>query len=111
MTEQEKLPGHFFIGLLIGGALGALAGVLLAPKSGKELLSEIREKGNAVLKDATEIYADGSKKAKMIIQEARHQAVELKKDADRHLAETRQKAKEILAYRENKQVEAGVAEK
>ena len=97
MAEHEKPQGHFFMGLLIGGALGALAGIFFAPKSGKELRSDIKEKGNEILKDAKEIYADASTKAKEIIEEAKHQAEELKKEADRHLSEARQKAKEIFA--------------
>ncbi|KAF0155842.1 MAG: putative gas vesicle protein [Syntrophaceae bacterium] len=111
MTEHEKPQDHLFLGLLIGGALGVLAGILFAPKSGTKLRSEIREKRNAVLKDAKEIYADASTKAKEIIEEATHQAMALKKDADRHFAETRQKTKEILAHGEKKQAEAGVTEK
>ena len=85
MEEQEKPQCNFFKGLLIGGALGALAGILFAPKSGKELRSDINEIGSEVLKDAKEIYADASTKAKEIIEEAKHQAKELKKEADRHL--------------------------
>jgi len=100
MTLHEKPLGHLFVGLLIGGALGALAGILFAPKSGKELRAEIKEKRNAVLKDAKDIYADASTKTKEIVEEARHQAMELKKDADRHLSEARQKTKEILAHTE-----------
>ena len=97
MAENEKLQGHFFMGFLMGGFLGALAGILLAPKSGKELRSDIKEKGSEVLKDAKDTYADASTKAKQIIEEAKHQAGELKKEADRHLSEARQKTKEILA--------------
>jgi gas vesicle protein len=103
MEEQEKPQGHFFTGLLIGGALGVLAGILFAPKSGKELRSDIKEKGGVVFKDAKHIYADTGTKAKEIIEEATHQAKELKKDADRHLSETRQKAKEILTRGEAKE--------
>lgn len=111
MTEHQITKGHLFAGLLIGGALGALAGILFAPKSGKELRSEIREKGSAALKDAKDIYTDASTKAKEIIEEAGHQATELKRDADRHLSEARQKAKEILAHGEKRQADAGVTEK
>jgi len=97
MTEDENQQGHFCMGFLIGGVLGALAGILFAPKSGKELRSDLKEKGNEVLKDAKDIYADASTRAKEIIAEAKHQAEELKKEADRYLSEARQKAKEILA--------------
>ena len=81
MEEQGKSQVHFFKGLLIGGALGALAGILFAPKSGKKLRSDIREKGREILNDGKEIYADASTKAKEIIWEVKHQAKELKKEA------------------------------
>ena len=97
MAEQENQQGHFFMGFLIGGVLGALAGIFFAPKSGKDLRSDIKEKGSEVLKDGKEIYADASTKAQEIIEEAKRQAKELKKEADRYLSEARQKAKEILA--------------
>jgi gas vesicle protein len=97
MAEHENQQGHIFMGFLIGGVLGALAGILFAPKSGKELRSELKEKGSEVLKEGKEIYADASTKAKEIIEEAKHQAEELKKEADRYLSDARKKAKEILA--------------
>jgi gas vesicle protein len=70
------------MGLLIGGALGALVGIFFAPKSGKELRSDIKEKGSEVLKDEREIYSDDSASVKEIIEEAKHQAKELKKEAE-----------------------------
>jgi gas vesicle protein len=106
MEEHENQQGHFFMGFLIGGVLGALAGIFFAPKSGKELRSGLKEKGNKVLGDAKEIYADAGTKAKEIIEEAKHQARELKKEVDRHLSEARQKTKEILACGEKKGGEA-----
>jgi len=111
MTEHEKPLGHLLVGILIGSAFGTLAGILFAPKSGRELRSEIMAKRNALLKDAKNIYDDASTKASRIVEEATHQAMALKEDADRHFAETRQKTKEILAHGENKHAEAGVAEK
>ena len=100
MAEHESQEGHFFRGLLIGVALGALAGIFFAPKSGKELRSDIKEKGSEVLKDAKNIYTDANTKAKEIIEEAKHRAEELKKEADRYLSESRQKAKEFWAHAE-----------
>jgi gas vesicle protein len=97
MTDHEESQGHFFLGLLIGSALGALAGLFFAPKAGKELRADTKEKGSEALKDAKEIYADARTKAKEIIGETKHQAKKLKKEADRHLSDARHKAKEILA--------------
>jgi gas vesicle protein len=82
MMEQENPQCRFRMGLLIGAALGALAGIFFAPKSGKELRSDIKDKGSAVLKDVKNIYADASTKTKEIIEEAKHQAKELKKEAE-----------------------------
>ena len=81
MEEYGKSQVHFFKGLLVGGALGALAGILFAPKSGKEMRSDIKKKGNKIVKDGKEIYADASTKTKEIIGEVKHQAKELKKEA------------------------------
>jgi gas vesicle protein len=111
MEEHEKPQCHFFMGFLIGGVLGALAGILLAPKSGKELRSAIKEKGSEVLKDGKEIYSDAGMRAKEIIEEAKHQAKELKKEADQYLSEARQKAKEIFADGEKNEAKASKAEK
>ena len=97
MAENEKDCGNFLKGFVIGGVLGALAGIFFAPKPGKDLRSDLKEKGSEVLKDGKEIYADTSTKAKAIIDDAKHRAGELKKEADRHLSEARQKTKEILA--------------
>ena len=82
MAEHEKPQCHFCMGLLIGGALGALAGILFAPKSGKELRSDLKEKGSEILKDGKEVYADASTKAKEIIGEVKHQAKDLKKETE-----------------------------
>jgi gas vesicle protein len=82
MAEQEKPQCDFFTGLLIGGVLGALAGIFFAPISGKKLRSDIKEKSGEFLKDVKEIYADSSTKAKDIVEEAKHQAKELKKEAE-----------------------------
>ena len=82
MEEHENQQCHFCMGLLIGGVLGALAGIFFAPKSGKELRSDIKEKGSEFLKDTKEIYADAGTKAKEIIGEVKHQAKDLKKEAE-----------------------------
>jgi len=110
MAENEKDCGSFLKGFVIGGILGVLAGVFFAPKSGRELRSDLKDKGTEVLKDAKEIYADAGTKAKEIIEEAKQQAKELKKEADRHLSEARLKAKEILARDEKEQAETGESE-
>ena len=111
MAENEKDCGNFLKGFVIGGVWGVLAGIFFAPKSGKELRSELKEKGSEVLKEGKEIYADAGAKAKEIIEEAKRQAKELKKEADQYISEARQKTKEILAYGGKKEGEASESAK
>ena len=82
MIEQENPQCRFCMGLLIGGTLGTLAGILFAPKSGKELRSDIKGKGSEVLKDVRNIYTDAGSKTKEIIGKAKYQAKELKKEVE-----------------------------
>lgn len=102
MSEYEKHPNHFALFFLMGGALGALAGVFFAPKSGKRMRADFRNKGSEAMDDTKEMYADVSAKAKDIIEEAEHHAEALKKEAERYLSEARQKVKEIFASSEEK---------
>ncbi|MHB9098952.1 MAG: YtxH domain-containing protein [Syntrophales bacterium] len=73
MGEQEKPQCHFLMELLIGGELGALAGIFFAPNSGKQLRSDIKEMGSAVLKGWER---DTRASVKETIKAVRHQARE-----------------------------------
>jgi len=97
MIEHLNSRGRLLKGICIGSALGALAGILFAPKSGKELRSDIMEKGSEVFGEGVDFYSDTRKRAKKVLKEARYQARKLRKEADRHLSEARRKAGEILA--------------
>jgi gas vesicle protein len=102
IMSDKKHSSHFAMFFLMGGAIGALAGIFLAPKSGKKLRADVRAKGSEAVDDTKEVYADVSAKANDIIEEAEHQAEALKKEAERYLSEARQKVKEIFARSEEK---------
>ena len=51
---MKKSTGHFVLGAIFGMALGAIAGVLSAPKSGKETRAEIKSKGGKIYHDQKE---------------------------------------------------------
>jgi len=64
MSDSKKI--EFLKGLLIGGLIGAAAGILFAPKSGKETREDISRKTQELLvkaKDEYEIALEKSKKA------------------------------------------------
>ena len=95
MRDNGNDQNSFLIGLLLGSILGGLAGILFAPKSGKQLRARIKEKGAEALKDAEEIYGE----AMAVLDDIQRHAEELKRD----LVKARQKAKEILAWHEDKE--------
>ena len=64
--------GKFFLGALIGAAAGAIAGILFAPRSGKETRKIIGEKA----KDYTEKGKETLSKGKEIAKEKIHQTAQ-----------------------------------
>lgn len=56
MGSEDRGPG-FGTGLLLGGVIGALVGVLLAPKPGEEIRSQVME-GTAGLRGMAEVVAN-----------------------------------------------------
>jgi gas vesicle protein len=93
MTDHKFL----YRGILAGTVVGALAGILFAPKSGKELRSDINEKGREVLGESRKFYFDARKRAKKALKEGKYQAKKLRKEADRYLSDARRKAREMIA--------------
>jgi gas vesicle protein len=64
METHRENPFGLWKGLMVGSFLGAAAGFLLAPKSGKELRSEIKDKTNKALDETKRFYSDGRTKFK-----------------------------------------------
>ena len=50
METGKIINGHLIEAFLIGGTLGTLAGMFFAPKPGRELRSELKQKGEETLK-------------------------------------------------------------
>ncbi len=78
-TQEMKNGGGIFLkGLLFGGILGAVAGILLAPRPGRALRADIKEKGGTAIKDAKRIYEDSRTRAKAAFEAAKQRAEEIK---------------------------------
>jgi gas vesicle protein len=96
MKVNRANCGYFLGGALIGGVAGALAGVFFAPKSGKELRSDLRHKGEEAFGEAKRVYTETETRAKHLIVDAVRHAEKLKRQADLQVCEAYQKAKGIL---------------
>ena len=77
------------IGLLIGGSIGAALALLFAPKSGRELRQDIKNKSDEYMDDAERYITDARIKAKDLINEG-------KKKSEKLISDARTKSDELL---------------
>jgi gas vesicle protein len=73
METTNKRNHNFLTGLLFGGALGGVAALLLAPKSGNELRADIQETGKKAIHETEAFFG----KAGHRVSEARQRATGL----------------------------------
>jgi gas vesicle protein len=60
--------GDFIAGILVGGMIGAVIGILYAPKSGKETRDEIGRKADELLASAKEEYEHAVEKSRKVYE-------------------------------------------
>ena len=87
METDGRRSRHFFTGLLIGGILGGVAGLLFAPKSGKELRADIKEKRDKSLKET-----------KTVLGKTTHQVSEARQRARHFLSRIKEKGETVPRY-------------
>ncbi|HUI64673.1 MAG TPA: YtxH domain-containing protein [Bacteroidota bacterium] len=89
MRDNNGMLKGLVIGVLAGGAIGALIALLYAPKSGRELRADIKEKADGLMDGAEEYLSAAKSKAGEIVSEA-------KKRSDQLITEAKQKADSLL---------------
>lgn len=92
--SQEK---SFLRGLLLGGLVGAVAALLYAPKSGKEMRRDIKRKSRELYEDAEGQFEDLKEKAEDIIEDGKRQAAHLRRQAEKKMQEAREAADDLVA--------------
>jgi gas vesicle protein len=73
MSEKEDF-GTFFAGLVVGGLVGAAVALLLAPQSGEETRTLIRDKSIEIKDRAVEYGQDARMRASKAMDDARMRA-------------------------------------
>lgn len=69
--------GRFLSGFIVGGAVGALTGILLAPSSGEETRKGIIDASNDVCKNTEEQVKELQDKANVVIDDIQTKGDEL----------------------------------
>ena len=81
MASENNIGKGLLIGLLTGGAIGAIIALLYAPKSGKELRSDIKQKADDYFDEAEKYITEAKVKAKDLINEGKRRSEKLITDA------------------------------
>ena len=69
--EGNKHDGNLIKGILIGSLAGAVAGIVFAPKSGRELRSDIKGEGEKAFRETKRLYSDFGDKANTVFESAK----------------------------------------
>jgi gas vesicle protein len=107
MTRNINSVKSFLIGFLAGGTIGAIVALLTAPKSGKELRGDIKQKSEEYYDEAEKYLADaknkaselineGKKKYSMIINSAKSKSEDILNDARRVFKDAKVKTTDVL---------------
>lgn len=106
--ENTKLGKGLFLGFLAGGAIGAIIALLYAPKPGKELRADIKEKTDEYMNEADKyinqakdkaknMINEGKKKSEQLIADAKHKSEDLLKDAEKVYNTAKEKTTEYVS--------------
>ena len=79
MSDRDSDIGAFLAGFVVGGLVGAAAALLLAPQSGEETRTLIRDKSIELKTQVEETAADARAKAERLAHDAKSRAEDLQR--------------------------------
>ena len=86
--------GGVFSAFLLGGIVGAVLGLLFAPRSGKETRDMLQEKGQEYLDEGKQMYETGREKVTSVVESGREMVPEKTAELRTKIEETRERLKE-----------------
>ncbi len=103
--ENSGLTKGILIGFLAGSAVGAIIALLYAPKSGKELRKDIKEKVGDIKEEVAEnlklarsksidVINDGKRRSSQLVSEVKEKANHILEDANKVLSDARERTTE-----------------
>ena len=84
--------GKFALGAILGMAAGVVAGILTAPKSGKETRADLKAKADQMKADAELKAADLKAKGQQVYSDTRKQVETVVDDGKRTVVDYRERA-------------------
>ena len=106
MSDKDEL-GAFLLGFIIGGLAGAATALLMAPQSGAETRTVIREKAIELKDHASSTYEEALAKAEAAAAEAHARYDELAEHAKKQASELQHRSKIALESVRKKESKGG----
>ena len=95
MSDNNMNGKDFLLGAVVGGIIGAVTALLLAPKPGSELRSDIRETVDTVSARTQEIASQVSERGQVIAKNVGERSQIIAKNVGAQTSEWVDKAKEL----------------
>jgi gas vesicle protein len=102
MSDRNDDFGAFLVGVIVGGMAGAIAALLLAPQSGEETRTMIKDKAIELRDIAEETIEETVAKAETTARETVKQAESTLKQAKERAAEITKKGQVLLEEQKEK---------
>jgi gas vesicle protein len=83
MSEKKGMSKGLLIGILAGGITAGLAALLYAPKSGRELRTDIINKKNQLIKEAGQYFENAKMNAANLVNAGKRKAEDMLEGAKR----------------------------
>ncbi|MEK8126431.1 YtxH domain-containing protein [Paenibacillus filicis] len=93
--SSENKGKEFLVGAVVGSVLGAITALLLAPKSGRELRSDIAEGYQQASEKTQQVASEVTEKTKQLASEVSSRTSTAAKSISRQTSEWAGKAKDI----------------
>lgn len=87
MSDQSAGGKKFLLGAVVGGTLGAVAGLLFAPKPGRELRNDIAAQVHTVSKKTQSIAGNVKQQGKVFVDAVKNLNQTKKQDPTESVAE------------------------
>ncbi len=100
--DNDGMARGLIVGFIAGTIAGAVIALLYAPKSGRELRADIKEKAKDVADNAEEYVARSKAKAVEIVNEGKNKSNTLLNDARSRAASIMGDAQRIMSEARNK---------
>ena len=107
MAQNDGYGKGLFLGFLTGGILGSVVALLYAPKPGRELRQDIRNKSDEYLGEAEnyieqarnkaqDLINDGKQKSEKLVSDAKIKVDALLNEAESIIAEAKKKSSRLV---------------